>query len=422
MGGDVIFVVHRPGKSFSSLQLDLVTSFGRAGGFGDILNRVTSSLRQERPLSVDLLFAYVSLISAANALYHRQFIRDIVTPFVQAMEEYMSHIPGEQLRSVLREKLDLVLIQGESLMRRVYTAKTKGERAIKLKVGIALSLLRSELLERRIQAIRLIAETCKAAKLSQANAASSGLPSANDPTVLSSLLQVPQVIEEIFGKRSHIELIQRSTEILKFFLLYSNITRADFDAVWACCEQDEQSKAEIVKVIGDSAGFLPAELITLVVEKYKTLPKAAFKDQDVALIYDLGVKTNKTPRAVLMEILGIMWEVVSGEIRGVAPELYSKVMERFCVVITSPNLVTESTMRDYFAFAYTMLAQASSRPHLIGRQGRARPQTFAQVPVPASSGPTVRQQGGNGEQHREGRRGDRELFPREDTMRAESRT
>ncbi len=357
MSGDSVFVVHRYKLSSSSLNLELVTSFGKNGGFAQILRRVQSFVRRECTLSVDLLFAYVSLLSAPHALYHRAFVRETLAPFVEVMEKYMSHIPDEQLRSVVREKLDLVLVQGEYLMRRVYTAKTKGEQAIGLKVGIALSLLRSELLERRIQAIRLIAETCKAAKTSQANASISFGPSANDSTVLSSLLQVPQVIDEIFGKRSHIELIQRSTEILKFFLLYSSITRADIDAIWACCEKDEQSKAEIVKVIGDSAWFLPAELIALVVEKYKALPKTAFKDQDVTLIYDLGAKTNKTTVAILTEILQILWSVICGEISGVAPELYSKVMDRFCDVITSPTFVPESIMRDYFAFAYTMLEQ-----------------------------------------------------------------
>eukprot|EP01022_Parablepharisma_sp_SALTPOND_P004330 TRINITY_DN120104_c0_g1_i1.p1 TRINITY_DN120104_c0_g1~~TRINITY_DN120104_c0_g1_i1.p1 ORF type:complete len:1287 (+),score=154.13 TRINITY_DN120104_c0_g1_i1:6286-10146(+) len=352
--GDYMYVIHRFNKCYSSLYLDLMNNFGKSGGFDKIVSLAQTTT------SVELLFAYLDLMSAPNKLYHRCYVKDKIMSFVEAVMEYMSHIPEEQLRCVTKEKLDVALMRTEDLMRRVYTAKTKGEMLIQLRMGVSISLLRAEQLERRIQAIRIIAETCKSAKSSQEAFFQTNLPTANDSMVLSSLLQVPQLIEEIFGKRSHIQLIQRSTDILKFVLLYSKITQEDFNVIWECCKQDEQSKVEIFKVISDSSNFLPGELIGYIIDKFVALPKSGFKNQDIEIICELGGHYAQPTAAVMRQILELMWQVVKGGITNLSPEIIEKVMIRFCDVITTPMRVPEAVMREYFDQCYQMLEKGQN--------------------------------------------------------------
>ena len=344
-------------KSFSSLYLDLMKEFGKAGGFQMIIEKV---MTQKKVLSVELLFAYIELMASPHNLYHRAYIIEAVAPFVENVFNYMAEIPDEQLRNVKREKLDYAIAQMELLFRRTYTAKTKSEQGIRLKVAIALSLLRSELLERRIQAIRLLAETCKSAKASQVATYQSIYPSQNDSAILSSLLQVSQVIEEIFGKRSHIQLIQRSVDILKFFLQNSKISRDDFNVIWDCCSHDEQSKIEIFKVISDASNLLPSELVGFISEKYTNIPNTSFKDQDIELLCELGSRYARPTFNVLKAILAIEWQLIKGEISGISSEIYMKAMERFCDVITTPTLVPEATMQEFFKEAYKMLEKGEN--------------------------------------------------------------
>lgn len=364
-------MIYRPGLCFSTFYLTLVAEFGRAGGFQTIVDKVTQRPQRKGELSIDLLFAYLELLEAPSRLYHRAYVSEAITPFLRAALEYMSDIPDEQLRSVKREKVDSALNDIDRLMRRVYTAKTKGEESIKLRVGIALSLLRSELLERRIQAVRLIAETCKAAKASQAAAWESGLPAANDSTVLSSLLQVPRVIDEIFGKKSHIQLIQRSIEILKFVLVYSDITREDINVIWECCIHDEQSKIEIFKVISEAAYLLPSGLIGFIVDKFLAVPKAALKDQDIVLLYELGWKSSKASLNTLQEIFKIQWQAILGDLPGLSSQVYGKNLTRFCDVITTPTIVPEANMQVFLGSAYEMLDKVL-RDRLIHNRGSSR--------------------------------------------------
>ena len=369
-----MYVMHRPGMNYSSLYIELMNEFGAAGGFQRILDHMMQEAKSPATLSADLIFLYLEIMAAPHYLYHRTQIIDTVAPFTEKAIQYMSNIPFEHLRSVKREKLDLALAQIDSLMRRVYTPKTKGEQAIRMKVGIALSLLRSEILERRIQAIRLIAETCKSAKAAQMASRTTSLPSTNDNLVLSGLLQVPKVIEEIFGKRSHIQLIQRSSEILKFFLMNDNITSSDLNLIWDCCEHDEQSKVEIFKGIADSAGLVSSELIGRIMEKFTTgLRHRAFKDQDALLILELCGKASHPTDSMRGAALEIMWKVICGEIAGFSPEVWTRVFDAFCDLITSPSIVPESTMRDYFGQAYAMLEKVPvGFPHKIRARIRRR--------------------------------------------------
>ena len=332
-----------------------MNTFGNDNGFKKIVERVMKG-----PINVNLLFGYLDIMSGPSNLYHRKFVIEYIAPFVEGVIKYMSAIPDEQLRNVSREKLDLALNQMDLLMRRVYTAKTKGEQSIRLKVGIALSLFMSEQLERRIQAIRLIAETCKSAKEAQLASHDSTLPTANDNIVLGKLLQVPQVIEEIFGKRSHIQLIQRSTEILKFFLLNSNITKNDFGVIWECCEHDEQSKIEIYKVLTESSALLSSELIGFITEKFAGVKKNTFKDQDVSLICGLVGKNSRPTFSLLKEIVEILWLILKEDNPSLSNEVYSNAHERFCDIITTPNIFPAENMRNYFSQAYDMLEKVSS--------------------------------------------------------------
>jgi len=351
---DKLYVIHRAKRNYSSAYLELVNEFAKNGGFDVISKYVNEKLSS---LSINELFAYLEFISAPSNLYHRKFVLECITPFIEAVLRYMTSIPDEHLRSVKPKSLENALTHIDLLMRRVYTAKTKGEQSIKLKVGIALSLLRSPLLERRIQAIRIIAEICKLAKSSQVAAYYSTLPTVNDSTVLKGLLQVTKVIEEIFGKKSHIQLIQRSTEILSYFLMNGGIGKAELDVIWACCEQDEQYKFEILKVISETCEHLQDHLKGYIIDKYVKLPKNQFKDQDIELIYKMGNKNIKTPLDLYSHILELMWDLIIGEIKGISSSIYQKVFDRFCDVITSPTVVPEENMQFYFDHCYIMLKE-----------------------------------------------------------------
>lgn len=348
-GDDLPCVIHRFGKSYSSFYLELVNYFESKGGFNKLLELLKNTK------SIEDVFSCLALAAAPNMLYHKMYVNAKIAEFVTSVMEYLAHIPADQIRCIEKRRLMDFLVRFEELMRRVYTSKTKGELMIKLTMEVSISLLGAEQLEKRIQAIKLIAITCKSAKASQDAYRHTRSPKANDPFVLSKLLKVPQLIGEIFGKRSHIELIQRSTEILRFLLQFSKITKEDFNVIWECCRNDEQSKVEILKVISDSSNLLPGELIGFIVEKYLALPKSELKDQDLEILCELTRNYTQLDVQTLEEVLDMLWGLLKDGLEGFPEDIYEPVMRRFCDVITTPSRVPESLMKKYFNQCYEML-------------------------------------------------------------------
>jgi len=196
---------------------------------------------------------------------------------------------------------------------------------------------------------------CKTAKASQENYKHSTSPTENENAVPSSTLEVSQLIKEIFGKRSHIELIRRSTEILKFILSSGKITKEDFNIIWECCAHDEQSKVEIFKVISYSINLLNTELLGFIIEKFLSLPRMAFKDQDVEIICELSKEDNLN-EPLIKQMLALMWRLLKGE-SSVSHEMLEKVMNKFCILITTSGKTPKEVMDDFFDRWYAMIEE-----------------------------------------------------------------
>ena len=337
-------------------------SFGSAGGFDHILARIKGPL-STLPPDTELVFACVGLVSAPYNVYHRCFVRDFVEPFVTVILDYMTNIPEDDMKNVRKERLETTLFQIEHLIRRVYTVRQSVEETIKLRVRIGLRLLRSELLERRIHAIRLISDTCRTAKFSQSF---SSQTQSHEIVLVNKVLQVPQIIEQIFGKWSHIELIQRSTEILNFFLLFNSLTRAELEVIWGCCLRDEQSKVEIYKVINDAQACASKETVmAFLVEKFAALPPSQLRSIDLSLLFEFEHRFAHLPPEVLKQILELMWSVNirKAEYNSVSTEMREKSLEKYCEILSSIYYVPEELTHEYFARIYKMLSEVLLSSH-----------------------------------------------------------
>ena len=66
-------------------------------------------------------------------------------------------------------------------------------------------------------------------------------------------LREQNVIEVIFGdKDSHVQLVQRGLELIKFLVDQKEFTEKDLDLVWSMAQRgEEQTKLEIYKIFKD---------------------------------------------------------------------------------------------------------------------------------------------------------------------------
>ena len=351
MGDDKPCVIHRFNKSYSSTYIELINQFAARGGFKQIREIVP------KLSNLEFLFVLFELIAGPINLYHRLFVSSELKMFLEAVQNYLQSVSGKELQWLKKERIDGALSTIKDIMSRVYTKKKKNELINEQKISFATCLLKSNKLERRIQAVRTIADICKPSELFFEGITHHKV---NDNPALTRILKVSEFIKEVFGKHSHIQLVQRSTDILKFMFPNSKITEADFNIIWDCCEQDEQSKVEVFKIICETARHLPSELIGFIINKFAAVPMTSLKNLDVKVICELAKYYNNLDEKIMKEILEIIWKIINSEATGISVETIDKVMDCFCYVITTLRQVPEKLMSAYFSKCYLMIKERSN--------------------------------------------------------------
>jgi len=322
---------------YSGKYLEMIYKFGVEDGFNMIEKRV----KEGNIVNASELFSYIELLGMPFFYYHLSFVKSKITLIVKDLIQLVQEVSEEQLRVIKREKLDQVFFYLEALLSRIYTLKGRNEIMMKVKMQIALSLLNSELLERRIQGIRIISELCKISRQ---------IPRSNS---LNNLLPAQKIVEEIFGKRSHIQLIQRSSELLAYLMSNSNLTETELNVIWDCCGRDEQFKVEVYKVITEVIEFLPGKVVGFIIEKY--IRSKEYMDQDIVLLLELSKRLSSVQLSLRALAIEIIWKVILGKLGAPTKKIYDRAVEVFSLLIASPKLFNENIMGDYFAKILNMI-------------------------------------------------------------------
>jgi len=314
-------------------------------------------IMEKSEIDLELLFLNIELLSLSYNGYHRKFIVQKIAPFVKFCLSYLrSTIPDSDLKTLKKEKLEPALSNLERLMRRVFTVKKKIEESMKTQLEISLRMLKSDLLKRRIEAINILSEICRSAK--SLHALSNSVAVNNEIVILKNELPVGFLIEQVFGKWSHIQLIQRFSDILNFFMVTEMLTPSEYEIIWECCMKDQQSKVEIYnKMLKDSLYYLSDNFLIFIINKFSELVPANFSKPDLQLLIDLSLKFKNLPKEMLYKALDILWNVnhLKNEYTNISAEMRENALEKLCDIITTPYHFPETLMTDYFNKACKLL-------------------------------------------------------------------
>ena len=99
-----------------------------------------------------------------------------------------------------------------------------------LVLSVGFSLMRSDKLEQRIQGLKEVLEQIKNTRLTARKSIS-----AKD---VMRKLKKENIFDNIFGDNYHIQLIQRSQEIIKFYINEKEISEREIDSIWNATKKD----------------------------------------------------------------------------------------------------------------------------------------------------------------------------------------
>lgn len=126
------------------------------------------------------------------------------------------------------------------------------------------------------------------------------------------LLQENEIIEEVFGKRNHIQLIQRSQDVISYLMLQEALTDKDLELIWSATSSDTQTRNEIYKVLSGAASTYHQtsnRLKLFLIEKMGEISPKDFGEKELELVLAVGrvVTANSEYAKIALELL---WKIV----------------------------------------------------------------------------------------------------------------
>ena len=158
-----------------------------------------------------------------------------------------------------------------------------------LEIGAALLILTN--LQRRIQGIKYINEAIRAVRAPY---------STHRLMTVKELIQVIRrlnIVEQVFGKRTHFQLIHRAQELIKLLFNEKYILESEIDMIWDTCrKQGEQIKLEVYNIILDvlrpAYNSLRDQTKAYFITKLDNIEPRELIDKDIDLLHELGKKVG----------------------------------------------------------------------------------------------------------------------------------
>ncbi len=151
------------------------------------------------------------------------------------------------------------------------------------------TLLQSDRLEQRVAGLSKINDALGGTRVAYNR---KGL---SDPEILSRLRKY-NILEKVFrGNESHVQLIQRSEEVLRFLIEQNDFRKTDIQNVWNSVQKgDQQSKLEFYKVLERLSAKLVNEDISMIIEHFAThIPPEQFIRQEIDCVFTLSQNSQR---------------------------------------------------------------------------------------------------------------------------------
>jgi hypothetical protein len=121
-------------------------------------------------------------------------------------------------------------------------------------------------------------------------------------------LKTQRFCEKIFGETYHIQLIQRSIEVIKFLINERQLGQEEIDIIWSATLRDQQTKMEIYKIIHDTAVSYKGEEIDHLINKFVSVPPEQLIEKEIECAYEL-TKFSYRKTSYSEKAAQLLWEI-----------------------------------------------------------------------------------------------------------------
>ena len=272
-GGNFNFVVARP-RGFSLFFSRVVTHFCESKALDMIVNYFNKDINKK--IIPEVYSTLVGVLSDVSCHLHTKYNLVLARQFTSNVINYLNSLNLEEIRTIKKESVTSLFKMLKFYKAFNYLKYFKGNIIEDTDVDLlaltfAIKMLKTPILDKRIAALKTIVELLKASKLK----------------VITELISKSNLFEEIFGVNSHVQLINKSKELLEVLSSEKLLTNNDFELLWAATEKDKESKTVILKNLKEINKNLLIEQRQLLIGKMMQLNPVDANIDELNLLSDL---------------------------------------------------------------------------------------------------------------------------------------
>ena len=231
-GNDVITVARN--LYYAYYFNSVLNYFGNIHGFDNMINYINNN--ENKNLSKEqqtIRNEIISLIFKIFTNYKNFFYKPLYKKFSAKLINYIKNLSNNELRYLTKE----TTIQLNEILK--YSNEMNNEKNSEIETEFSIKLLKTDFLDKRTSSIIYLTDLIKSKKTKNENVKK-----------LIKILKENKIIEEIYGEKSHIQLVSKSKEIVELLLINDELDENELNLIMnATNVGDLDQKNCIIKIL-----------------------------------------------------------------------------------------------------------------------------------------------------------------------------
>lgn len=275
------FYVIGKSSSFSYYYATLIANFAALGGFESLLNLLHKNAKEK--INSELLYYIFHFISNSSSLFHKEYIKQLSELMKENVISYLNDLNQNDLRNMKKETIELITKVLRYYLSYSLSVEERNEVVENFGLSFSLKMLRTSLLDKRISAVKTIVDIIKSSK--------------SEPEKCAKILKMIEdykIFYEIYGPNSHIQLINKSKDLLEIMLQEDKLSSGEMEIIWNATKKgDLEGKLTILKTLKEISSSLKEKHIKMLLTSiYQSEPHVLI-NEEIDLIYDLATHSTQ---------------------------------------------------------------------------------------------------------------------------------
>jgi hypothetical protein len=286
-------LIHRNKDLDFGLFHEFLDHFQQHGGFDSLRKAIKSIVpfENEYTLPLEIIPTITSPFKNCASLLNPDYATEMATELQSIVIGRLENMSDEEMKDVEKATINHLLVELRDFLCMGLEENIVDEKLESVKLSMALRFLRSSNMKKRLNGIteikNIIEMTSDSIRRTWQDEDQPRKARWLKPEYLCKWIQENHLLEYLLGESSHIEVIKRSTSVLKFLSHNRQLTKEHLDLLWKCQEdKHEATVLGVYETINDITLDLDKDALDYIFTKIESIPLKKYNEQTVNFVRD----------------------------------------------------------------------------------------------------------------------------------------